>query len=218
MNRRIFTLNPGSRRVAATVLTLMIGTLTLFIALDVNPMTKGTFLASSAWAQGSEPSKEARRPALHDRATSATTVKQGAGQDRDAITAAFQPDPLQSLAESLRLKERELADREAALDKREKYVEALGLEVQQALAKIEKERLKMEVMATQADAERQKQLKKWIEIFQKMSPDKVAPILTGLAPEFQLQLMGQMDSAKAAKILNALPPDKAATISKQLAH
>jgi flagellar motility protein MotE (MotC chaperone) len=218
MNRRIFTLNPGSRRVTGTVLTLLVGTLTLFIALDVNPMTKGTFLASSAWAQGREPSTDARRPALQDKATSATTVKQEAIPGQDAVASAFQPDPLQSLAESLRLKERELAEREAALNKREKYVEALGLEVQQALAKIEQERRKMEAMATQADAERQKQLKKWIEIFQKMTPDKVAPALTGLAPDFQLQLLGQMDSAKAAKILNALPPDKAATISKQLAH
>ena len=105
---------------------------------------------------------------------------------------------------------------EARIAQQEQALETLRLETQQTLRQIEQVRREMQSLAATADAQRQKQLKKWLEIYQKMEPPKVAVVLLGLDTDFQFEVLSQLEPGRAAKILGAYPPDKAAELGRKL--
>jgi flagellar motility protein MotE (MotC chaperone) len=216
MNRSFFNRRRLSARLPVSLFAFICLGLTLLITLHLPPIGGGTIFASQAWAKSAVP------PAAADAATSKTAAADVKADDTatsetsDAAASVFQSDPLQSLADALKRKELELQQREATLVEKEHALEVLRLETQQTLERIEQVRRQMESLAVNVDQQHQKQLKKWIEIFQKMAPEKVAPLMIEQEPDFQLELIGQMETAKAAKILNAFPPDKAAELSRKL--
>jgi flagellar motility protein MotE (MotC chaperone) len=202
MKRLVLNLRPLSGRLLFTAFALICLSLTLFLAFGRSAPDSGTFFASLALAEATDPGAAPGSP-------------QDPGID-ETLDSVFNTDPLQSLADSLRRKELELQLREIALAEQERNLETLRLDTQQTLERIGQIHKQMESLAAEADQQRQRQLKKWIEIFQKMSPEKVAPVLTELEPDFQLELVAQMEPSKAAKILNLFPPEKAAELSSKL--
>lgn len=140
----------------------------------------------------------------------------GVTDDSTATMTIFKPDPLTTLGESLKAKERELAEREKALKKKEEYLESLRKETSANLARIEELYNKLEQKSAQAKLQREKDLAKWRSIYQSMQPDKAGPIIQGLETDFAIELLSQMDAKKAAKILSAIEPKKAVELSKKL--
>ena len=128
----------------------------------------------------------------------------------------FEPDPLESLADSLRRKQRELDEREKQLAEDERRLTALKKEVELELTQIERALGEMKRIAGDADARHKAELKKWIQIYQKMKPDQAGRLIMGLDSDFQLELLSQMETAKAAKILNVYPSDKAIELGRKL--
>lgn len=166
----------------------------------------GTFLASIALAAE-------KKTAAHG----APEVSPRTGSDESTATMTiFKPDPLTTLAESLKAKERELAEREKALKKKEDYLESLRKETATNLAKIEELYNKLEQKSAQAKMQREKDLAKWRSIYQSMQPDKAGPIIQGLDTDSAIELLAQMDAKKAAKILSAIEPKKAVELAKRL--
>jgi flagellar motility protein MotE (MotC chaperone) len=160
-------------------------------------------------------------------ATAEPTGTQFADPTSTASLTVFQPDPLATLAESLKKKEKALAERELALKKKEEYLESVRKETAGNLAKIQALYDKLEKQAAAAalaeqqrqknQAQRDKELSKWRNIYSSMPPEKAGPIIQGLETDFALELLSQMEPKKAAKILSAIQPEKAVELGKKLA-
>ena len=131
----------------------------------------------------------------------------------------FQSDPLQSLAQSLRLKEEEMDEREASLEERERRLETLRLEIAENLNTMEVLRQRMEKITGEAARERKKELKKWVEILEAMKPPaRTGAVLDTLDVDFQVELLAQMDPKKAVKIMETLNAEKVAVLAQKLAE
>ena len=225
---------PFAQRVLITLGLVILGSFALTIAFEPSGWNGGTFLASSAHAENGTTPSTVTTTSVEALAADATAQPQTAPEP-DEPPAIFDPvaraaatvepvdgplifpeDPSEKIAAMLRQKEAELRMREEALAQREQYLEALRLETEETLRRIEQVRDQMQQLAGVADQQRQRQVKRWIEIYQKMDPAKVATVMMELDPNFQAELIAQMETSKAAKILNSFPPDKAAELSSLL--
>jgi flagellar motility protein MotE (MotC chaperone) len=205
--KRLFFDSKGRRaRLAVCLFAFVSLSLTLMLVFEDGDDPGGMLFASEALA-----ATESQAPA-----PKTLSSQPDESTFNEALESVFKSDPLQSLANALQRKESELQERESALAEKERNLETLRLETQQTLERIEQVHRQMESLAANADQQRQWELKKWILIFQKMTPEKVAPVMIDLETDFQLELIGQMEPTKAAKILNAFPPDKAAELSRRL--
>lgn len=196
----------------------------LFTAISqpgTHPRRSGTLLASQAFA--SEKPAGAAAPAATARAAGTPRASapepaatRPAADDTSATRIIFRPDPLATLADSLKQKERDLDEREKALKKKEEYLEAIRKETATNLASIKDLYNKLEMKSAQAKQQREKDLAKWRSIYQSMPPEKAGPIIQGLETDLALELLSQMDPKKAAKILSTIQSQKAVELTKKL--
>lgn len=182
---------------------LIFGVFTAFCQPGTRPADSGTLFATPAIAQGkTAPTSRATGPS--DEETSSTQVE------------IFKPDPVGTLAETLRQRQRDLDEREKALKKREDALELIKKETANNLARIEDLYNRLEQKSAQAEQQRQKDLAKWKSIYQSMPPEKAGPIIQGMETGLALELLSQMDPKKAAKILSSIKPDKAVELAKRV--
>lgn len=161
----------------------------------------GTVFANQAWAAEQAPAPVAEKSA--DAMTSAST-------------SIFQSDPLQSLADALKAKEQQLRLREEALKKAELNLEALRKETERNLAQMDAILTAVKKAGAMADEQRQKELKRWVDIYQAMPPEKAGKVFEGLEMEFAVQILSQMDAKKAGKILANVEAARAVELGKRL--
>lgn len=202
------TPTPSRRRRLSRGLSLgFIGLAAVMTLILVCQPTVGTLLATPALAE-----EDVQGGQTHEEPATEGTAEEELTQ----LDPVFREDPLQSLADSLKSKQRELEEREKALEEKEARLEALRLEIEENLLRSQRVLSNMERLAGEADVKRRQEVKKWVEIYQKMKPEAAGQILQGLEPEFQLELLAQMDTSKAAKILNTFPTDKAIELGDKL--
>lgn len=181
---------------------------------------RGTVFAGMASAEPSEPAAQTGEP---DKAAPAPAIP--ADQGPDPVTTAptgdenkgiFVNDSLESLALTLKKKEKELQKREEALKEEEKRLEALRAEVEQNLARMDETLKKMEAMSAQADASKEEALNQWVGIYQTMAPADVAKIIEGVDEDFAIRLLSAMVPKKAGEVLSAISPEASIKLSKHL--
>ncbi|MCL5270407.1 MAG: hypothetical protein M1457_07635, partial [bacterium] len=143
-----------------------------------------------------------------------------AAGDTDAASTGsvsiFERDPVESLAQALRDKQRELDEREKEMNRTEQRLLTLRKEIELNLAAIEARLKQMEEIAGKADKNRQTEISKWIEIYQSMAPEQAGKVFDGLDPAFALELLSEMEPKKAGKILGYVQTDKAIELGKAL--
>lgn len=202
-----FPVKGGQRRVWLTTLVIL-GVFTVSAAIKTGFAGSGTLLASKAWAEEKKP------------AAQSGTQPAAKAEDEDSTEplTIFPKDQLESIADSLKRKQRELESREAALHKAEQHLEDLRKETEQNLARIEQVLEEMRKIAGQADDQRQKEIKRWVDIYQAMSPEKAGQVIQGLESEFAMDILAKMDAKKAGKILGFVTPDKAIELGKKLGN
>lgn len=206
MNRpRLFTLRRSLQ--AFWLLGVLISLLFITFRLQGAPAPRsGTLLANSAYAEGKTAPER--------------VTKEPAALDQDNVTTDTQPvfhtDPLETLAESLKAKERELTEREKALQEKEKHLEALRKETEDNLARIEQVFKKMQTIADMASQQKKQEIDTWVTIYQAMAPQKAGEIMQGLDSDLALKLLSQMEPKKAGKILSFVAPSKAIELGKRL--
>ncbi len=198
----------GATRVAILLMALLAGVLALSAALPAWRQPLGTLLATASHAAD---------PAPEPQATPAAAPEPAA----DTAAAAgkpwvFTPDPLDAVTHSLRERDRQLREREAELARAEARLEALRREVALNVARGEEVLAAMERIAGNADANRAKELKKWVGIYQAMKPQQAGTVMAGLDPEFALQVLSLMEPKGAGRILENMPPEQAIVLGQKL--
>ncbi|MEO1232657.1 MAG: hypothetical protein AAFZ18_27555 [Myxococcota bacterium] len=114
---------------------------------------------------------------------------------------------------------RQLDAREAELDEAQKDLAAIEKRIEDKIAKLEgllsqKKQVEKEEMDA-AMVEREKRLARMTEVTGKMPPENAAIYLTQLSVDMAAKIVAGIKSRKAAAILAAMDPSKAAEISRK---
>ena len=164
-------------------------------------MNPARFFATTAFAQ--EASDEKAQAASRSQPTQEELTSRQS-ETVGKTLSVFRDNPLASLTEALREKERQLAEKEKELQDAQAQLEALRKELEQVLNQTDAKLREMERLAGDADTQRKRELSKWVKIYEGMKPDGTAKIFEGLDAQFALELLVQMEPKKASKILEAM--------------
>jgi flagellar motility protein MotE (MotC chaperone) len=140
-------------------------------------------------------------------------VSFAAGANRRETEAAS----LQELAEQLSARERSLDRREATIADREGDLRKAASDLEARLAELTSLRTEIDgrmTVLTEAEEERVRALVRMVE---GNRPKDIAPWVEALDPELAARIIGRMQAAKAGKLLAALAPERAASLSERLA-
>jgi flagellar motility protein MotE (MotC chaperone) len=117
---------------------------------------------------------------------------------------------LRERREQLEERSRQLDLQEQLLQSTEKKIEDKIVQLQQLEAAI-KDHLRL------FDEREDGQLKSIVEVYEKMKPKEAAPRFEALPLQTQLDLVTRMKSAKVAALMEKMSPEKASTLTKELA-
>jgi len=117
---------------------------------------------------------------------------------------------LRQRREQLEERSRQLDLQEQLLQSTEKKIEDKIVQLQQLEAAI-KDHLRL------FDEREDGQLKSIVEVYEKMKPKEAAPRFEALPLQTQLDLVTRMKSAKVAALMEKMSPEKASTLTKELA-
>ena len=211
--RRILRLRAGVVAIASLVLiyAMISGLQPVFERL----LGPGTLFASSAMAQEATLPPSARGASIPSEIVGDTVQ-----QDDSAPQDIFENDPIADLALVLQNKQFELRQREIEIQEEEDRLALLRNEVQQRLtqltARMEDLRVELMALTAQQDAQRKREVKKLVEIYQSMQAPQAATVLEGLDSVMALEVLLQMESKKAGKILDAMNSEVAITLGEGL--
>ncbi len=99
------------------------------------------------------------------------------------------------------------------LENRKKELKRLAAEVDKKLDQLEQTRLQIKKLLAEKDAREQKRIRDLSKMYAKMSPEKAARIMSALDKKLAIDLLADMKTKAAAKILNNMDKDKAAQLS-----
>jgi flagellar motility protein MotE (MotC chaperone) len=99
------------------------------------------------------------------------------------------------------------------LENRKKDLKRLEAEVDKKLDQLQTTRLQIEQLLEEKDAVEIKKIQDISKMYEKMSPDKAAGILSTLDLDLAVAILAKMKTKSAAKVLNNMNRDKAAKIS-----
>lgn len=118
---------------------------------------------------------------------------------------------------------RQLSDRAADLDARERAFEAQAADlkaeesrIRDELARSEAIREEIRGLIEDLDSRHTEQLAGQIQVFEKMRGAQAAAVLAKTDEPTALAILQGMRADKAARVIGAMPPDKAATLTEKL--
>lgn len=114
---------------------------------------------------------------------------------------------------SLQKEKEKIEEREKKLDMKEIELKTLTQEVDKKLEEIKKQRKFLEELLGERDEVRKKKIRALSKIFEKMDPEKAAPILNTLEDDLAIGVLEGMKSKSAGKLLSRLETEKAARLS-----
>jgi flagellar motility protein MotE (MotC chaperone) len=199
MDKKRSSLNPR----AAFVPAASIGLICLFVA-GVQPALDFLFADGALFVASSE---ARARDATDSTEASPATEPQSVPNLQADRTASdpFANDPMARLALALQNRQEELRAREGALDRRKRELDELARSIEERIARMESLAVELTRLSQERDAERKREIRKWVAIFEAMQPDPSGRMLADLKdPELSLEVLIAMQPAKAAAILNAM--------------
>ncbi|MBS1102544.1 hypothetical protein JK202_05860 [Gluconobacter sp. Dm-62] len=134
-----------------------------------------------------------------------------------ASTSPLQPtDP--ALAEQLASREKELDRRNAALNDRQRLVDAAEEELQRRMTALENSRTALETSEQHTDALRNDDADRLVKIYQAMKPEDAAAIFNILDLRVGVALLNRMNPRKASAIMEAMSPQRAILATQLLVN
>jgi flagellar motility protein MotE (MotC chaperone) len=110
--------------------------------------------------------------------------------------------------------ERQSLDQERQrLDEREKELKRLETEVDKKLDQLKKQRIDLEALLAEKDAQELQRVKDLSKMYEKMAADQAARVLTTLDEDLAIAILEHMKTKSAARILNNLDQEKAAALT-----
>lgn len=131
----------------------------------------------------------------------------------DARSAGAQEDTVK-FVETKRV---ELKEKEEALKREEERLAALKKEVDEKIAVYSKLLTKIEAALTRVNAVKSEKVDNVVKAYEIMSAGDAAARLAALDNDTALQIISRMKSKKAGAIMAAMPPNKAAELTKSMA-
>lgn len=131
--------------------------------------------------------------------------------------ATTQPtDPV--LAEQLAAREKELERRDAALNDRQRLVDAAEEELQRRMTALENSRTALENSEQHSDQLRNDDADRLVKIYQAMKPEDAAAIFNILDLRVGVALLNKMNPRKASAIMEAMSPQRAILATQLLVN
>lgn len=143
-------------------------------------------------------------------------AQSGAG-DHAPSPACVAGDAPAALLTALQGRERRIAEREAALDERQRTVELAAEEVAGQIAALEQAEERLRATVALADEAAEGDLARLTTVYENMKPKEAARLFEAMEPEFAAGFLGRMRPDVAAAVMAGLTPSAAYSISVILA-
>ena len=164
----------------------------------------------------------ARPPAAAAASSNSGSDKGNAEHPVAGPPAANQPPPPSAaelrLLTDLRSRRTAMDEREQALAAREGVVAAAEQRLSARVGELESLQTRLESLETARHEHDEANWRGLVRTYEAMKPKDAAAIMTDLDDSVLLPVLDRMKEAKAAPILSALPPDRARTVTAQLAQ
>ncbi|WP_408872706.1 MotE family protein [Gluconobacter roseus] len=132
------------------------------------------------------------------------------------VPTAQSTDPV--LAEQLATREKELDRRDAALNDRQRLVDAAEEELQRRMTALENSRTALESSEQHTDQLRNDDADRLVKIYQAMKPEDAAAIFNILDLRVGVALLNKMNPRKASAIMEAMSPQRAILATQLLVN
>ncbi len=146
-------------------------------------------------------------------ATGVVHMETGDGKDKERLKTAFTGEDQAKQEETeakqlkafkaLELKEAEIKDKEAELNRETERLENLKMETMQAKDEIAEHRRKIEELAGKSTEAQDKQIASLAEVYGGMRPDEAAPILLSLENSMVVRILKKIPETRATSKLMA---------------
>lgn len=123
---------------------------------------------------------------------------------------------LQDLAGRLNARERALERREKSLETRETDLKEAEKRLQERLTELQAIRAELDDRLAALDERDEQRRVSLTEMTEKMRPKDAAPFLATLDRDLAVDVLNRMQTAKAGKVLAAMPPETAADLAQRL--
>lgn len=133
-----------------------------------------------------------------------------------AASTVQPPDP--ALVEQLAAREKELDRRDAALNDRQRLVDAAEEELQRRMTALENSRTALESSEQHTDQLRNDDADRLVKIYQAMKPEDAAAIFNILDLRVGVALLNRMNPRKASAIMEAMTPQRAILATQLLVN
>ena len=135
----------------------------------------------------------------------------------EPIDPVTMTDSEMALLQSLAARRNELDQRESAIVEREALLTVAEQRLDEKLAELRALREELEGMLDQLDEEQEEHLQSLVRIYENMRPGDAARIFDGLDMDVLLQVLQRMSERKTAPILAAMQPERAREVTAELA-
>lgn len=186
-------------------------------AQDSQPAPAAAPASPAANAASGEAAPAAvQRPAIPTQIASATTPKLTNPSDFPEDPTLYSPadiDVLQKLAQ----RRTELETWAGDLAMREQLLKATEGKLEDRLAELKTVQASVKGLLKQYDQEQENKLKSLVKVYETMKPKDAARIFEQLEMDILLDVVERMKEAKVAPVLSAMNPEKARTVTEELA-
>ncbi|MEQ1567722.1 MAG: hypothetical protein ABMA64_18925 [Myxococcota bacterium] len=124
---------------------------------------------------------------------------------------------LQELAARLQAQERSLERREKSIVGREEELRGIEKRLEERTTELDKLRTEIEALRQAVDAEHAARVAEVVKTVEAMKPAAAAGMVQKLDQALAIEVVSSMGNSKAGKLLAALPPALAATITEGIA-
>ena len=170
--------------------------------------------AAAPAADAGSPAAEPAAPATQVAAAPSKPVKLADFPDDPTLYSQADVDVLQKLAQ----RRAELENWAGDLSMREQLLKATEGKMEDRLGELKTVQTSIKGLLRQYDQEQENKLKSLVKIYEVMKPKDAARIFEQLDMDILLDVIERMKEAKSSPILAAVNPDKAKTITEELAQ
>jgi len=133
-----------------------------------------------------------------------------------AAESSYSDQQFIQMSEILHDKETVLREKESLLQEKEKRLILLQKELQKKEKDIEKLRQRDETVLAELKALKDEDLSRLVAVYTAMKPAAAAPLMEKLDLPYAVEVILRMKPKKAAKLLSAIKPKRAAAISRSI--
>lgn len=188
----------------------------LLLTVRIGEMTTGIEIGGTTVALAEPKDDAARTAQAPDTPTTETGTSDRAEDDFNIVTDFTEAEL--ELLQDLSKRRDELVARETELEARARLLDAAESRLEAQIAELQALRGTIEGLVRKYDEQEQAEMESVVKIYETMKPKDAARILGELEMKTLLGIMERMNVRKTAPILAAMPPERARSVTSELAR